>query len=110
MLGGGVAGIYNVTTASDVRRRGFGAALTATAIAEGRERGFEVAVLGSSELGYGVYERMGFAEACRDRVWVLPVRKGNATSSSDEPIDNRRPRSCSRCGVRVRGAGVAREP
>jgi GNAT superfamily N-acetyltransferase len=80
MIGGGVAGIYNVTTAADVRRRGFGAALTATAVAEGRERGLEVAVLGASELGYGVYERMGFGEVGRDRVWVLPERKGSATS------------------------------
>jgi ribosomal protein S18 acetylase RimI-like enzyme len=72
MLGGGVAGIYNVATAPDVRRRGIGAALTAAAVAEGRERGCEVAVLGASELGYGVYERMGFAEVCRDIVYMLP--------------------------------------
>jgi ribosomal protein S18 acetylase RimI-like enzyme len=80
MIGAGVAGIYNVATAPRVRRRGIGAALTATAVAEARERGLEVAVLGASELGYGVYERMGFAEVCRDRVWVLPERKGSATS------------------------------
>jgi ribosomal protein S18 acetylase RimI-like enzyme len=72
MLGGGLAGIYNVATAPEVRRRGLGAALTATAIAEGRERGYEVAALGSSELGYGVYRRMGFEEIGRDRVWMLP--------------------------------------
>jgi ribosomal protein S18 acetylase RimI-like enzyme len=71
MLAAGLAGIYNVATAPDVRRRGLGAALTATAVAEGRERGYEVAALGSSELGYGVYLRMGFEEICRDRVWVL---------------------------------------
>ena len=59
--------------APDVRRRGLGAALTARAVAEGRERGYEVAVLGSSKLGYGVYERMGFTEICQDRVWMLPA-------------------------------------
>jgi len=72
MLGGGLAGIYNVATAPAERRRGLGAALTATAVAEGRERGYEVAALGSSDLGYGVYRRMGFEEIGRDRVWMLP--------------------------------------
>jgi ribosomal protein S18 acetylase RimI-like enzyme len=82
MLGGGVAGVYNVATAPDARRRGIGAALTATAIAEGRERGYEVAVLGASELGRGVYERMGFAEVCRDRVYALPAGSGKATGAT----------------------------
>ena len=72
MLAGGLAGIYNVATDPASRRRGLGAALTATAIAEGRERGYEVAALGSSELGYRVYRRMGFEEVGRDRVWLLP--------------------------------------
>ena len=72
MLAGGVAGIYNVATAPEVRRRGIGAALTGAAVAEGRERGYEVAVLGASELGFGVYRRMGFEEVCRDRVYRLP--------------------------------------
>jgi ribosomal protein S18 acetylase RimI-like enzyme len=72
MLGGGVAGIYNVATAPDVRRLGLGAALTATAVAEGRERGYEVAVLGASALGHGIYERLGFADVCRDLVYLLP--------------------------------------
>jgi len=78
MLGGGLAGVYNVAVAPKARRRGIGAALTAAAIAEGRDRGYQVAVLGASELGYGVYRRMGFEEICRDRVWMLPRSKGTA--------------------------------
>jgi ribosomal protein S18 acetylase RimI-like enzyme len=77
MLGGGVAGVYNVATEPAARRRGIGAALTAAAIAEGRERGYEVAALGASALGYGMYERMGFAEICKDRVWLLPEAGSN---------------------------------
>jgi len=72
MQGGGVAGIYNVATAPDARRRGFGAAMTAEAVRAGRERGYEVAVLGASDLGRGVYERMGFAEVCREQVFLWP--------------------------------------
>ena len=85
MLAGGVAGVYNVATAPDMRRLGLGAALTATSVAEGGDRGYEVAVLGASKLGYGVYERMGFSEVCQDRVWLLPDRKRPAgTSEPDE--------------------------
>ncbi len=60
-----VAGVYNVATVPDARRLGVGAAMTAVALREGRSRGFEVAVLGASTKGYGVYRRMGFAEVCR---------------------------------------------
>jgi ribosomal protein S18 acetylase RimI-like enzyme len=77
MPAGGLAGVYNVATAPDARRRGIGAALTGVAIAEGRERGYEVAALGASELGYGVYRRMGFEEVCRDRVYLLPDAGAN---------------------------------
>jgi ribosomal protein S18 acetylase RimI-like enzyme len=80
MVGGGVAGVYNVATAPDARRRGIGAALTATAIAEGRERGYRVSVLGASKMGYGVYRRMGFAGVCRHRVYLLPAGSGNAAT------------------------------
>jgi len=80
MVGGGVAGVYNVATAPDARRRGIGAALTATAIAEGRGRGYQVAVLGASKMGYGVYRRMGFAEVCRHCVYLLPAGSGKAAA------------------------------
>jgi ribosomal protein S18 acetylase RimI-like enzyme len=60
-----VAGVYNVATVPDARRRGVAQAMTAVALREGMRRGFEVAVLGASAQGYGVYRRMGFAEICR---------------------------------------------
>ena len=72
MEGGGVAGVYNVATAPEVRRRGIGAAMTARAVRAGRDRGLEVAVLGASDMGRGTYERMGFREVCRDVVHLWP--------------------------------------
>jgi ribosomal protein S18 acetylase RimI-like enzyme len=70
MLFGGVAGIYNVATLPEARRRGFGDAMTRAAIRYGRDRRYRVAILGASEMGRGIYERMGFQEVCEVRQYV----------------------------------------
>ena len=58
----GVAGIFNVATAQDVRRRGHGTAVTAHALRCAREAGYRTGVLTASELGIGSYRRLGFEE------------------------------------------------
>jgi ribosomal protein S18 acetylase RimI-like enzyme len=70
VLEGGVAAIYNVATDPAERRRGIGTAMTLAALRRGRDLGYRVAVLGTSDAGRGVYERIGFREACRHDVYV----------------------------------------
>ena len=62
---GTTAGVYNVATAPEHQRRGFGAALTWAAVAEGVRRGCDHAVLQSSPSGQPVYEAMGFVHLGR---------------------------------------------
>ncbi|MEU1371549.1 GNAT family N-acetyltransferase [Streptomyces sp. NPDC005803] len=65
-----IAGIYVVGTLKEYRGRGIGAALTAAALNEGRERGMRTGSLQASRMGTPVYERMGFEEVARYRLFM----------------------------------------
>ncbi len=67
-----VAGIYNVATLPNVRRKGFGAAVTAHAVRDGRDLGATVAVLQSTDAGLGVYQELGFRERCPVDLFTWP--------------------------------------
>jgi GNAT superfamily N-acetyltransferase len=71
LLAAGVAGIYNVATLPEARGKGIATALVAAALREGREAGYRAGVLQSSEMGYRVYERLGFQQCCTFRHLVL---------------------------------------
>ena len=62
---GGVAGVYAVGTLRDARRRGVGSAATWAAVATGRALGCDRIVLQASEMGFPVYEEMGFRTVIR---------------------------------------------
>jgi len=59
-IGGGVAGIYNVSTLLEARGRGIGAALTLRPLQDAHEMGYHIGVLQSSEMGFSVYQKLGF--------------------------------------------------
>ncbi len=70
--GAGVAGVYNVVTVPEARRRGIGRAVTNAVLDEAVARGHTLAVLGASDLGLPVYRRLGFREVSRLRSYALP--------------------------------------
>ena len=58
--GGGVVGLYNVSTVPAFRGRGIGSAMTHTPLAAARDAGHSTAILQAAPDGVRVYERLGF--------------------------------------------------
>ena len=67
---GSYVAIFNIATPPAYRRRGYGAAVTARAVADGLAAGAKWAWLQSSEWGYPVYERLGFRTAEGWSCWL----------------------------------------
>ena len=59
-LAGGVAGLYNISTAEEYRGRGIGGAMSLRPLLDARRAGYHVGVLQAAEAGVGVYRRIGF--------------------------------------------------
>ncbi len=65
LLYAGIAGIYGIATIPQVRRQGIGALMTLAPLRYARSLGYRAAALSPSELGLGVYRRIGFKEYCQ---------------------------------------------
>jgi GNAT superfamily N-acetyltransferase len=64
----GVVGIYAVATLPEARRQGAGGVVTARIMDDARRAGARLAVLQSSEMGFPLYQRLGFRTVCEMRV------------------------------------------
>jgi len=71
LMTSGVAGLFAVSTIPEARRRGIGALTSLVPLKEARERGYRVGVVHSSEMGYGVYRRLGFEDYCTIELYRL---------------------------------------
>jgi ribosomal protein S18 acetylase RimI-like enzyme len=59
-IGGGVAGLYNITTLADYRRQGIGTAITLRPLLDARAQGVRTGVLQAAAQGVGIYTQIGF--------------------------------------------------
>jgi GNAT superfamily N-acetyltransferase len=76
-LHGSVGNIHNVGTRKAFRGRGFGATITAAAARLAFSRGADLAMLLSSEMAIGVYQRVGFAEIEHWSAWESTVMEAD---------------------------------
>ena len=63
------AGIFDISTRPEERKKGYGTALFYKALQEAQKLGYEVSVLQASPEGLGIYERFGFQKVCDFDVW-----------------------------------------
>lgn len=73
-FGGGVAGIYSVSTLPGARGRGIGTAMTLTPLFHARQMRYRIGILQSSQMGYNVYKRIGFRHLCQIENFSLSLR------------------------------------
>lgn len=75
LVTGDTGGLYNIATLAEFRGRGIGRAVTQALLDLARQRDCRQAILHSSGLGRGVYERLGFAQVCQvpQYVWLPPA-------------------------------------
>jgi GNAT superfamily N-acetyltransferase len=66
----GVGGVFFVSTTSEYRGRGYGAALTWQAAVDSRREGCRASYLQASEMGFPIYQRMGYREITRYQEWL----------------------------------------
>lgn len=70
-LAGGVAGIWQVATIPEARRKGYGTAITFAALAAAAKQGYKIGVLFASQMGAPVYRKMGFQEILQAKLYLF---------------------------------------
>jgi ribosomal protein S18 acetylase RimI-like enzyme len=67
----GSISVFNVAAVEEHRGKGYGAAMTMRAVIDGRDRDCDVAFLQSTEMGYSIYERLGFETIFDYDLWEV---------------------------------------
>ncbi len=78
----GVTGAFNIATLPEHRGRGHGAALTSRVLRDGFDGGAKLAFLQSSDIGHGVYRRLGFRDVEKYLLLTRPAPTERAPAES----------------------------
>lgn len=73
-MAGDVAGIWQVGTIPEARRKGYGSAITYAALTDAAERGCATSVLIATQMGRPVYEKMGYRTFTEAKVYLFQPR------------------------------------
>jgi hypothetical protein len=69
---GRTIGVYNIATVAAARGRGYGASMTQRVADDGVAAGCDVAILQPSEMGFPIYQRLGYRTVVTYRGYVDP--------------------------------------
>jgi ribosomal protein S18 acetylase RimI-like enzyme len=72
---GRTIGVYNIATVPEARKRGYGAAMTTRIVDDAVAAGCDVAVLQASEMGFGIYERLGYRTVVEYMAYIDPATR-----------------------------------
>jgi GNAT superfamily N-acetyltransferase len=69
--GNGVAGIYQVGTIPEARRKGYGRAVTYASLQYAGQIGCQISILLATQMGGPMYEKMGFQDVLQSNVYLF---------------------------------------
>ena len=61
----GVAGLYNIANLPEMRGKRIGSMISYVPFIDAVERGYKIGILHSTQMGYNMYNRLGFEEICK---------------------------------------------
>jgi len=78
---GRTIGVYNIATVESARRQGLGGAMTMRIVDDGAADGADVAILQSSDMGFTLYEDLGFHTVVEYDGFIDPPPPGSGSDS-----------------------------
>lgn len=71
----GLAGLYNVATLNEYRGKGIGTAVSIAPLLVAKDQGYEIGNLQSSQMGFHLYQRIGFKTYFEYKIYLSPTEK-----------------------------------
>jgi predicted acetyltransferase len=66
----GVTNILEAATIPEARKKGIGKSMTVNALLDAKKRGFRVGILQASSASYPIYQKLGFKEVFKYKLYL----------------------------------------